>query len=267
VALLQTVAPEHYKYHVEFSPRAPHSGTITIWVADGGDPAYADSTTLHAGTFTYQFRGVRGDGTHPVDSGTWLGSGPQHRPDAIWRPYPALTWTQYAGNPAIDEAHISAILSDKSEKASIQTARKTVAVPGNRAWTKTGVRAASGDQMRFDAQGTLIFDERGNACGPGGTVWADTRNQKDPLWQQPHGALIGKIGEQGAPFLIGDAYTVRAWTSGTIFLGVNDYWHRGNSGGFTVTITLSGEAAADPIRRDATVYLENLRFPSAPPGE
>lgn len=255
-----------YKYHVEFSESVPHSGTITIWVADDARPEYADSDTLYSGSFTYQFQGVRGDGTNPIDSGQWIGDGPYHRPDAIWRPYPAITWTQYAGNPEIDEDHISAILSVKEpppeenlEDADILVSRSAVDVPGNRPWVHAGLRVASGQTLRFAAGGTLIFDNDGYACGPQGATWADTRDQQDPLWQHPHGALIGKIGEQGAPFFIGAAYTVRAWSSGPLLLGVNDAWYHGNAGGFRVTITRAASTAAPP--QASPVDIGPIRFP------
>lgn len=254
-----------YKYEVEFSESVPHSGTITIWVADDGEPGYADLTTLYAGTFTYQFKGVRGDGTNPIDSGTWLGSGAYHRPDAIWRPYPALTWTQYAGNPEIDEAHINAILSEKTEEPEIQSSQETIEVPGNTLWLNSGMHVAVGETMTFTARGTIVFDNNGYACGPGGTFWTDTRDQQDALWQQPHGGLIGKIGEDGAPFFIGDSYTVKSWNKGSLFLGINDYWYQGNSGKFTVTIRLSGGSGevSGTASETSTIYIENLRFPDA----
>jgi len=255
-----------YKYHVEFSESVPHSGTITIWTADDGDPKYADSITLHAGTFTYQFKGVRGDGINPIDSGRWVGSGSYHRPDAIWRPYPALTWTQYAANPEIDEEHINMILSEKADDPDdpgVHVSRTTITVPGNTAWSNAGMRVASGDMLTFAAQGTLIFDADGYACSPNGTSWSDTRDRQDPLWQQPHGGVIGKIGEHGTPFFIGNSYTVRAWMSGPLFVGINDYWYHTNSGSFTVKIERSGQTtrAASEMRKDSIIYIDDLRFP------
>ena len=183
---------------------------------------------------------MRRSGISPVDSGTWLGSGPEHRPDAIWRPYPALTWEQYAVNPELDEAHVGAILSVKSEDPpGSSISGGTIIIPGDTPWRDTGIHVSVGDTLTFAARGTIVYDDDGYACGPGGTYWSDTRDQQDALWQQPHGGLIGKIGAESTPFFIGDEYTVKAWTNGPLFLGINDYWHQGNSGEFTVTIRRS----------------------------
>jgi hypothetical protein len=103
-----------FAFEVNYSSAPPYSGTITIWVAADSDPYYADSTSLYYTTFTYQFTGVTAAGGSPVDSGTWVGSGPYHRPDAIWRPYYATTWMQYVSNTELDESHLSDILSNNS---------------------------------------------------------------------------------------------------------------------------------------------------------
>lgn len=106
-----------YKYEVNYSSSPPYYGTIKIWVANDNSPSYADSTYLYNSTFTYEFQGVTGDGTDPVDSGTWVGSGPYDRPDAIWRPYYATTWTQYCKNPELDEIHLHNILSTSTSNS------------------------------------------------------------------------------------------------------------------------------------------------------
>ena len=101
-----------YGFEVNYSSSYPYSGTMTIRFSHDGDPSYADSTTLYYGTYTYQFSGVYSDGVNPTDSGTWIGSGPYHRPDAIWRPIYPTTWMQYTSNTELDETHLSNILSE-----------------------------------------------------------------------------------------------------------------------------------------------------------
>ncbi|PIE32974.1 hypothetical protein CSA56_13675 [candidate division KSB3 bacterium] len=115
---------------------------------------------------------------------------------------------------------------------------RTIIVPGNQKWTDSGLELEVGDIVRFSALGTVIYDKRGNACGPGGTSWADSHEQQDPLWKKPHAGLIGKIEGIGAPFFIGDLYTVRAGSRGRLLLGINDFWYRGNSGEFSVRVKL-----------------------------
>lgn len=116
---------------------------------------------------------------------------------------------------------------------------RTVIVSGSTQWMDTGLTVSIGDIMTFTASGTVVYDNKGNSCGPGGASWTDTHDKEDPLWVQPHAGLIGKIKETGLPFFIGESYTVKAGSSGILFLGINDYWYQGNSGEFTVTIRVS----------------------------
>lgn len=114
-----------------------------------------------------------------------------------------------------------------------------VIVPGATQWMETGIMVSEGDTLTFAAHGTLVYNRRGNACGPEGTPWTDTRDKEDPLWDQPHGGLIGKIGETGSPFFVGTAHAITADRSGMLLCGINDFWYQGNTGEFTVTITVA----------------------------
>ncbi len=105
-----------YKYSITYSGN-PISGTITIYAASDGDPAYADSKTLYETTFTYQFSGVDLDNfSEPSDSGTWIGSDSFSRPDCIWRPFYPPYWTTYATNNQLDETHVANILNPVAVK-------------------------------------------------------------------------------------------------------------------------------------------------------
>ena len=115
----------------------------------------------------------------------------------------------------------------------------TVIGPGNAKWVETGIMIGKGDILRFSASGKVAYDAKGNACAPAGTIWTDTKDRKDPLWQKPHAGLIGKIAGIGAPFFIGGAYAVKAGSNGQLLLGVNDFWTEGNRGEFTVTIRIT----------------------------
>lgn len=103
-----------YKYNVTYSgnPGTGLSGTMTIYVAADADPSYANKLGLFYQTFTYQFSGVKfNNAGEPIAGGKWIGSGPYHRPDAIWRPYYPTYWTTYAGNTQLDESHLGKILN------------------------------------------------------------------------------------------------------------------------------------------------------------
>jgi hypothetical protein len=100
-----------YNYSVNYSGSSVRSGTMKIWVAADSKPLYADSTTLYYQTFTYRFSGVRVDSYgNPLNSGSWIGSGYYYRPDSIWRPYYANTWTKYVENSQLSSTYLSAIL-------------------------------------------------------------------------------------------------------------------------------------------------------------
>ncbi len=100
-----------YKYKVKYTGKQVVSGTITVYAAADESPFYADSKKLYYKTFVYQFQDVILDSSkNPIDSGIWLGSGPYHRPDCIWRPYYAETYMQYVENPELDEDFLYAIL-------------------------------------------------------------------------------------------------------------------------------------------------------------
>lgn len=119
------------------------------------------------------------------------------------------------------------------------TAEYTVTVAANTNWTNTALELAAGNVVTFTATGTVSYLEAGNTCGPEGASWTDTADQEDPLWQQPHAGLIGKLGEAGSPFFIGASYSLTLDSNGTLFLGINDAWNEGNTGEFIVTIEVT----------------------------
>lgn len=137
---------------------------------------------------------------------------------------------------------VSAAHTIDARFAKSETVQRTVIVPGKVPWMNTGMTVAAGDKLQFAAQGTLVYNRRGDSCGPQGTSWTDARDREDPLWNKPHGGLIGKIGDTGSPFFIGASATLTVDRNGVLFLGVNDYWYQGNTGEFTVTVTLSRSA-------------------------
>ncbi len=115
---------------------------------------------------------------------------------------------------------------------------RVICVPGNARWIDSGICLAVGDIISFAACGTIVYDNKGHNCGPAGTFWTDTLDKEDPLWKKPHAGLIGKIEGIGAPFFIGESYTVKAGSRGKLLLGINDFWNQGNCGEFTITVRL-----------------------------
>lgn len=115
-------------------------------------------------------------------------------------------------------------------------AGKTVKVPCAVTWTKTGIAVKPGQRLNLTVQGEL----RGGQWrfGPEGTAehpeWA--RYSLVPEW--PHLAVIGKVGEDGDPFLVGKEFSGTVVKSGELYLGINDLDAENNDGSFEVTVVL-----------------------------
>jgi len=139
--------------------------------------------------------------------------------------------------------------------AAVET--KTVVVPGNAAWTDTGIEVIQGQEVEFAAEGTLSL-QKGNPqadCGPDGY---DLRTLQQPLSNRNLGALIGKVvigitvikdaktgqekTEEAAEFFyIGARSRVEMPTKGRLFLGINELIIGDNAGEFTVTVVTDRE--------------------------
>jgi hypothetical protein len=75
------------------------------------------------------------------------------------------------------------------------------------------------------------------SMSPAGTNAIDLASPDHPLPGARVGALIGRFGEDGAPFLIGAGGTFPVDQSGELFLRINDnFGMSDNEGGFTVII-------------------------------
>jgi len=139
--------------------------------------------------------------------------------------------------------------------ATVET--RTVVVPGNAAWTDTGIEVIQGQEVEFAAEGTLSL-QKGNPqadCGPDGY---DLRTLQQPLTDRNLGALIGKVviavtvikdektgqekTEEAAEFFyIGARSRVEMPAKGRLFLGINELVIGDNAGKFTVTVVTGRE--------------------------
>jgi hypothetical protein len=120
-------------------------------------------------------------------------------------------------------------------------------------WLPTGVEFAEGENLTIEAGGTLNLwprcEQEKDGAGlsdidcelmsmsPSGTNAIDLASPDHPLPGARVGALIGRFGEDGAPFLIGAGGTFPVDQSGELSLRINDNFGMGdNEGGFTVII-------------------------------
>lgn len=89
--------------------------------------------------------------------------------------------------------------------------------------TPTAIQVEDGNTISFSAFGT--WDVGLGPTGPDGQHdWCEctVSERSGAGFRGPVGALIGRIGGQGEPFLIGSKKTITAVGSGTLFLGSND---------------------------------------------
>jgi hypothetical protein len=125
-----------------------------------------------------------------------------------------------------------------------------VAVPSTVFWTDTGVDVSAGDVVQVEATGTVsaaVGDPR-TTVGPDGSPNPEfagaNRDENGVKVGGGHAALIGMIGEDGPPFLIGASNTLEIEADGRLFLGVNDGGLDNNDGQFDVSLTIQRPAGS-----------------------
>lgn len=133
-----------------------------------------------------------------------------------------------------------------------------IVVAGDSPWTDTGVDVVAGQEVLFEAEGSLSL-QKGNPqaeCGPEGY---DLRTVQQPLPERNLGALIGKVvvavtvikdertGEERTEevfelFFIGAGGRLEMPTKGRLFLGINELIVGDNAGAFTVKVVTGPES-------------------------
>ena len=121
----------------------------------------------------------------------------------------------------------SAILSGCTFSLTVDAGSKarTVNVYADRGWQDTGVSIRAGEEITLEVTAAKWFEDPPGAWhnatgGPDPWICGDP-DCHEPLPMQPKYALIGRIGEHGAPFLVGDFSRFFAETSGRLFLRAN----------------------------------------------
>jgi hypothetical protein len=112
---------------------------------------------------------------------------------------------------------------------------REVTVPGSEQWTSTDMEIVAGDTITFRAEGVVIHNTAtGDTAGPDGDDDPDV--QQFNVIDGRHSALIGRLGPDGTPFIVGSELTWVATGSGVLELGVNDVDVTSNAGSFDVTL-------------------------------
>jgi hypothetical protein len=131
----------------------------------------------------------------------------------------------------------------------ISQARLSVPIDVTVPWNDTGISIAAGDDLTISSSGTFNWGQNCTSnctASPNGEPWSNCKN--DTLTFSAPGlscwSLVGKIGENGAPFEVGTSITIEGPASGELYLGINDNYYQDNSGSLTATIS-SSESAID----------------------
>jgi hypothetical protein len=112
---------------------------------------------------------------------------------------------------------------------------KEVAVPAIEVWTDSGVDVASGDLLILTATGEVWHGRSKKLFGPEGNSNPEVR-ELNVIEGTNHAALIGRIGENGTPFVVGTEYGKPVDEGGRLFLGINDTGVEDNGGQFDVVV-------------------------------
>jgi len=121
---------------------------------------------------------------------------------------------------------------------------KLEATDGMRDWTDTGMEVLKGDTVQISATGQInVFSTQSSPDG------SNNLNNRQFLG----GALIGRFGEDGEPFLIGSEKRLTASTSGKLYLRIylnDDLLPRAEvaqaTGSYTVHATSGPRAGSEP---------------------
>jgi len=114
---------------------------------------------------------------------------------------------------------------------------RTVVVQARQPWTDTAIDVRRGQQIYLDATGEIRWGKGDRKDGPEGEKGSPF-NQARPIPNRPAGAVIGRVGDNDAPFFVGrdrGPYEMRG--SGRLYLGVNDDFLQDNSGTFRVVVS------------------------------
>ncbi|HNY26255.1 MAG TPA: LecA/PA-IL family lectin [Candidatus Sumerlaeota bacterium] len=127
-------------------------------------------------------------------------------------------------------------------------ARK-VLIPGvyepGKEWVNSGLEFSKGEILFVEAEGAASHSTGDGPFSPNGSA----KSGLGKHWVAGYGehlcddanvaSLVGKIGEKGASFLVGETRAIRAWESGTLYLGFNEAYgtSENNSGSFTAYVS------------------------------
>jgi hypothetical protein len=115
-----------------------------------------------------------------------------------------------------------------------------ISVNPKQAWTPTGLTVRRGEVLNFNTTGEVQLSTDASDVASSAGAKSARKAPNAPLPDALAGALIGRIGQNGQPFAIGNQSSVPMPGAGQLFLGVNDDGFDDNRGEFRVEITRAG---------------------------
>jgi hypothetical protein len=125
---------------------------------------------------------------------------------------------------------------DRDSRATRGLRERQVNVTARAPWTDTGIDVRPGQEIYFKADGEVRWgpNRRDGAAGERNSP----RNPARPLPDRAAAALIGRVGENGDPFFIGDEQSpLRMRGAGRLYLGINDDYFGDNTGTLRVVVS------------------------------
>ena len=120
-------------------------------------------------------------------------------------------------------------------------------------WQSTGVTATAGQTVTVQVPGAQTWVNAGHAWTADGDGTDLTGPNNSPLPGAPRMALIGRIGTDGAPFLVGSAAQVTAAATGPVYLAPNDDWYLLWDNAGSLTVSTCAESPVCTVTATATV--------------
>jgi hypothetical protein len=112
-----------------------------------------------------------------------------------------------------------------------------VTVQANQPWTSTGITVKKGQRVSFTTTGQVQLSDDVNDIANGNGAKNGRKAAGAPVPAAAAGALIARIGTNGAAFPIGhDQQSVVMPAAGVLYLGLNDDGFADNKGNFQVVI-------------------------------
>jgi len=117
-----------------------------------------------------------------------------------------------------------------------------IRVAANNRWTPTNIRVRQGQSVQFDARGQIpLSTNPQDIAATAGSGSNRKAGYGAPSPELPAGALIGRVGENGQPFAIGNQTGPLPMNGdGILYLGVNDDEVNDNRGEFVVMARVVG---------------------------